>query len=584
MTTFRISGLSFTKLKAQLGSKVKPLLTLQGSPIPSSGSSLRWEPPLSEDKTLQMSTNRPEVDSPAALALLTSHGRWRLTPHLQLLDEALVYLDAREAPAWWLRGRLHYDLGEGVDDNERIPFTRLIVEMPPRHGKSEMVSRYFPAWYLGRHPQQRVILCSYEATLAAKWGAKVRDLMKEWGAVVFGASVKKDHAARFDWEIEGGDGGMVTAGVGGAITGYGADLGIIDDAIKNAEEAASPTIQKRNAEWFDSTFYTRLEPESICVDMGTRWHAADLTGHILSLQEQEEDDREDEGDDEFWFRIRLPALAEADDLLGRAEGEALWPDRFPEGRLRRMARRIGDYFFGALYQQRPTNAAGQIFKVGWWQYYSPAELPDEAREPIWGGIFADTAGWDDLSTTTDFAAIAVIVRVGHDLYWRHASRGRWTFPQFQQRLRDYRDEYGLPIIIEQTPWANPLIQSMAQELGGVVPFVIGGHSKVTRAMAASPYAASGNFYIPRGAPWVGPFVSEHADFPTGAHDDWVDTTSMAALRLLVGVGQIDYTPPRTRRLTYKAPPEGNQAQRRPGQLPPLPGQQGPGGRTIGGRA
>lgn len=553
------------------------------STVPSDNS-LRWEPPSNGDRTLPEPTSRPDVNSPAALALLTSRGRWKLTPHLQLLDEALVFLEQRKAPAWWLRERLHYEIDPAVDNADQLAFTRLIVEMPPRHGKSEMVSRYFPAWYLGRHPTEHVILCSYEANFAAVWGGRVRDLLKEWGASIFGVTVKHDKQARFDWELAEQDGGMVTAGVGGPITGRGADLGIIDDAIKNAEEAASPTIQKRNADWFDSTFYTRLEPDSICVDMGTRWHAADLTGHILTVQDLEEDDKEDEGDDEFWFRVRLPALAEPDDLLGRSEGEALWPDRFPTARLLRMARRIGDYFFGALYQQRPSSAEGAIFKRGAWQYYSPAELPEEARNPIWGGIFADTAGWDDQSTSTDYAAIGVVVRVARDLYWLHASRGRWTFPQFQERLRNLREEFGLPIVIEETPWAMPLLQSLARELGGVLPFKIQGHSKVTRAMAASPYQAAGNFFLPRGASWVGDFVSEHADFPTGAHDDWVDTTSMAALRLLVGVGQIDYTPPRTRRLTYKAPPEGNQAQRRPGQLPPLPGQQGPGGRTIGGRA
>ncbi len=527
-----------------------------------------------------MPSSMQNVDSPAVLALLTSRGRWKLTNHLQLLDEALVRLEAREASVAWLRARLHYDV-DGADD-DLVPFTRLIIEMPPRHGKSEMVSRYFPAWYLGRHPEQHVILCSYEATFASVWGARVRDLLKEWGRQLFGVTVKADHAARYDWELDESDGGMVTAGVGGPITGRGADVGIIDDAIKNAEEAASPTIQKRNADWFDSTFYTRLEPDAICLDMGTRWHAADLTGHILTLQEQEEDDREDDADEEFWFRIRLPALAETDDLLDRQPGEALWPERFPEGRLRRMARRIGDYFFGALYQQRPSSAEGRIFNRGWWQYYSPNELPDEAKEPIWGYIIADTAGWDDQSTNTDFAAIAVVVRVGLDLWWLTAARGRWTFPQFQQRLRDYHSAYNLPILIEQTPWANPLIQSMAQELGTVVPFKIEGHSKVTRAMAAMPHAAAGHFHLPRGAAWVGDFVSEHADFPTGTHDDWVDTTSMAALRLLVGVGDIQYTAPRTRRLIYQAPPDTRQP-RRPGSLPPPPGGN-PGGRTIGGRA
>lgn len=528
------------------------------------------------------------IESPAALAQLVSKGRWELADHLALLNQALVYLDLREAPVAFVRDKLGYQI-EGADD-EVVTFNRLVVEMPPRHGKSELISRYLPAWYLGRHPTEHVILCSYEANFAAVWGGRVRDLLQEWGQL-FGVRIKQDKRARFDWEIADHDGGMVTAGVGGPITGRGGNLAIIDDAIKNAEEAASVTVQQRNADWFDSTFYTRLEPDAVVVDMGTRWHVKDMTGHILENQEADPDDEErqdllgnPDGDEEFWWRIKLPAIAEPGDQLGRPVGQALWSKRFPIERLNRIARRLGSYFFGALYQQTPTSQEGSIFRREWWNRYDRHDPQVQSLISVAaaGYIIVDTAGYDD-KTTGDYAAFSVVVKLGKDLYWRYANRGHWTFPQLQQRLRDARSEYGYPILIEWTNWASPLIQSMAAEMEGVVPFKIEGHSKENRARAASPYAEAGNFYLPRDAAWVGPFINEHADFPTGAHDDWVDTTSMAALRLLVGLGSIEYTPPRTRRLTY-APPTETQQRRRPGQLPPPPGTPPGGNRIIGGRA
>lgn len=465
--------------------------------------------------------------SPAALALAVSNGRWHLTPHLELLDQALVFLSERWAPQWFIR-KLGYEC-EGKDD-DLVPFVRLVVEMPPRHGKSELVSRYFPAWYLGKHPEHRVILTSYEATFARSWGRKARDVLEHWGAELFGVSIKTKAGAANDWEIDGTDGGMITAGVGGPITGRGANVFISDDAVKNAEEAASPTIQQRNADWWDSTAYTRIEPDGVALVMATRWHEKDLTGHILAQQQEDEDgDKDADLEDETWYVLKLPAIAEPNDVLGREVGEALWPERYPIARLLRIAKRIGSYFFGALFQQRPSAEQGNIFKRGAWQFYDYEKLPDT---PVIGYSIVDTAGYDD-KTTGDPAVIATVVKIGKDLYWRNVERGYWTFTELKQRCKDARTEFGFPLLIEETPWAKPLIQSLQAEISGVVAFKIEGKSKLTRSQAVQPYHEGGNFYLPRARAWVGPFVDEHADFPNGAHDDQVDTTSMAGLRMLV---------------------------------------------------
>lgn len=177
--------------------------------------------------------------------------------------------------------------------------------------------------------------------------------------------------------------------------------------------------------------------------------------------------------------------------------------------------RYGDWDIGAT---------GNVFDRSWWQYYD--RLPEASA----GYIVIDTAGYDD-KTTGDYAVIATVQRSGKDYYWLDVERGHWEFPELMQRVLDKRGEYGFPVLIEQTPWANPLIQSLQKQISGVIAFEIKGRSKLTRAQAVSPLVESGNCYLPRDAKWAPAFVEEHGAFPMGPHDDQVDTTSMALLRL-----------------------------------------------------
>ena len=192
--------------------------------------------------------------------------------------------------------------------------------MPPRHGKSELCSVYLPAWYLGTHPERRVILAGHEADFAASWGRRVRDVLEEHGRQLFGARVRADSAAANRWDLVGHAGGMVTAGVGGTITGRGADLLVIDDPHKSAEETGSVTYRERVWDWYRAVARTRLEPGAGVVVVQTRWHEDDLAGRLLA-------DAESEGD--RWQVLSLPAVAEDDDPLGRSVGDPLWPERFP---------------------------------------------------------------------------------------------------------------------------------------------------------------------------------------------------------------------------------------------------------------
>lgn len=246
---------------------------------------------------------------------------------------------------------------------------RLAVCMPPRHGKSLLISQFFPAWFLLVYPWQRVILCSYEADFAAQWGRKVRDVVTQWGPL-FGVHVRADSKAADRWEIAGHGGGMQTAGVGGPVLGKGADLLVLDDLTKNAQEALSPTHRAKAWDWLTSTAFTRLEPGGRVVNVQQRWHTDDVTGKLVRSEPAR------------WDVLTLPALAEDGDPLGRRPGEALWPERYPAGELE-SRRTLAPVWFAAQYQQRPIDLEGGFFKgVERIPLLSAAPTPDQFARRI----------------------------------------------------------------------------------------------------------------------------------------------------------------------------------------------------------
>ncbi len=466
--------------------------------------------------------------SPLSLAKL-HNPKWQDARHQVFLDDLLVCLEQRKAPAHLLR-RLETNrpIPDSVADDELLPFTRLAVSEPPRHGKSEECSRYFPAWYLGKHPDHHIILASYGDTYAKSWGRKARNVLEAIGLEAFGVMVSKRTSAANDWEIEGHGGGMVTAGTGGAITGRGANCFVGDDLVKGAQEAASPVVQESSWEWWQSDASTRLEIdadglEPIVLLPMTRWNENDILGKILANED-------DEDDGETWYVLRLPAIAEDNDALGRKPGEPLWPERRPLDFLQRIKRRISAYWWAALYQQRPTPIEGDIFKRSWWQRYELGKFP---TQPISGFNCIDTAGYDT-KKTGDYAVIHSACRIVRSIYSTNLQRGHWTFVELKERAKNAQLDNGWPILVEDVPWAKPLIQSLRAEGCTVVSFAPGGHSKEARADAITPTVESGNWYLPIGASWVDDFIEEMAAFPNGAHDDQVDTASMLGIRLLLG--------------------------------------------------
>jgi len=249
--------------------------------------------------------------------------------------------------------------------------SRIILEMPPRHGKSELATVKFPAWVLGKYPDIPVITVSYAADLAVDFGLKTRDIMNDEDyQAIFDTRIRPDVKAKGKWLTKEG-GGYTAVGVGGAITGKGFKIGIIDDPIKNREEADSFVDRESKWKWYISTFYTRQDGYGAIVVICTRWHLDDLVGRLL---EREEENRK-AGLKEFdeWEIIRFPAVAEEDEEF-RKKGDPLWPEKFSAEFLENTKNTIGVFDWASLYQQNPIMSEAQEFKKEWFKYFEEEDI------------------------------------------------------------------------------------------------------------------------------------------------------------------------------------------------------------------
>jgi hypothetical protein len=270
---------------------------------------------------------------------------WRVSP------AATAATLSREDPTPWQPADHLLLLSRAVRDATTGKGPRfLIVNMPPRHGKSWFLSKWCPVWYLENWPHKQVMLCGYGSNFAADWGRAVRNTVEQHkGRLCF--ELSEDSKAANRWRTNK-NGGMVTAGVGGDITGKGADLLIIDDPVKNAEEANSKTYRDNVWSWWTSTARTRLEPGGVIIIIMTRWHEDDLVGRLLNPEYN--------ADWASWHQINLPAICDTKepDLLGRTEGDALWPERYNKEELAQIKRSVGEADWFSLFQQMPSRMSG----------------------------------------------------------------------------------------------------------------------------------------------------------------------------------------------------------------------------------
>lgn len=418
------------------------------------------------------------------------------------------------------------DVLQKVADGE---IKRLMVFMPPRHGKSELVSRLFPAYYLHRHPSKWVAIASYGADLAYTLSRAARENYTRAGNALHMAS----RAVKY-WQTAAG-GGLWAAGVGGPATGKGFHLGIIDDPIKDAQEAQSATIRERQKDWYGSVWSTREEPSGAQVVVQTRWHQDDLSGYILELEQDEP---------EHWYIVSLAAIAEPPASFPdsctvhpdwREEGEALCPERYPIARLKNIAKRIGSYFFGALFQQRPTPRDGGMFS-------NSVEIIDSLpARPIARVRYWDKSGAEASGDYTVGALLALLP--DQRIVIEDVERFQLGPAKRNERIKEIaeldRSRGRVVHWIEQPPGDGvEATQNIIRFLSGFSVFAdpVRG-DKVERADPLAAQWQAGNVLLMRGA-WNKAFIEEMRAFPHGANDDQVDAASGAFNKLFLqsGVG------------------------------------------------
>ena len=388
---------------------------------------------------------------------------------------------------------------------------RLLVSLPPRHGKSETLSVHGPAFYLGRFPDRNVIFARYSQDFADDTGRRVRNILASplHQRIFPGSRLSEDSAAAAKSHLTAG-GAYFAVGRGAGITGRGADLLLIDDPLKDRDEASSPTIRKQLQDWFAQVAFTRLHPGGAAIVVSTRWHQDDLSGWLQR-----------EHPEEGWETLSLPAIAEVDDPLGRAEGEALWPEQWSLDALGRIRAQLGSAAFQALYQQHPAALEGSVFRRSWWQTFR--ELP--TLENI--VISADSAF--KTGQHNDFSVLQVWGVAKTGFYLLDCWRGRVEFPELT-RVAEAMAAKWQPVrafLVEDAASGQSLIQQLKKDTRLPIVKIKVDRDKESRAHAVTPLVEAGRVYLPDSAPWLMDYLDELSSFPAAPHDDMVDATTQA---------------------------------------------------------
>lgn len=397
----------------------------------------------------------------------------------------------------------------------------LCLSMPPQHGKSMSITETLPSWYIGKYKTKRVLEISYNEDFAQKFGRRNREKVSEFGGPIFGVQLSKATSSMTEWELDNGIGGMLSRGLGGAITGNPADLIIIDDPIKNRQEAESEIYRERVwDEWLNS-IRTRLQAKAKTIIIMTRWHEDDFIARIVK----------NEGARARY--INVPCEAEEDDPIYRDVGDALgvelgkdneWLVDFKKVYLTKEGSRVWE----ALFQGNPTAAEGNMFKRKWFKFY--AKKPDWFDEIIqsWDCTFKDSDG-------SDFVAGQIWGRVGAKYYLLDRIKERLDLPSTMSAILQMTALWptSLTKLVEDKANGPAVIQMLQSTVPGLIAVNPEG-GKIARANAIMPAFEAGNVYFPDTeiAPWVVEYMDELAAFPAGTHDDDVDSTTQALNRFI----------------------------------------------------
>jgi predicted phage terminase large subunit-like protein len=446
---------------------------------------------------------------------------------------ALVQANIPNYEAGWIHHVIADELQSFFRDVIDKKSPRLMLMVPPRHGKTELASKHFPAWAFANHPDLSIIGASYASDLAARVNRDVQRIIDgatyryafpdiRLNSKTVRSTFEGTHLRNSEiFEIVGFSGSYRGAGVGQGITGMGADILIIDDPIKDAEQARSVRSRESIWEWYTSTAYTRLSPGAGVLVIMTRWHEDDLCGRLLDAQE---------ADGDQWRVLRFPAIAEGDEEY-RKKGEALHPKRYSLERLEAIRKAVGEYVWASLYQQRPAPRGGGMFPVDKFGILD--------HHPAKKEISASIRYWDKAGTRDGGAYTAgVLMHRSKDgtFVISDVQRGQWGALERERRIKQTAqvDGYGVAVWVEQEPGSGGK-ESAENTIRQLAGFNVRA-DRVTgdKESRAEPYAAQvqgGNVYLVR-AEWNRAFLGEHETFPAGQYKDQVDAAAGAFAKLL----------------------------------------------------
>jgi predicted phage terminase large subunit-like protein len=422
----------------------------------------------------------------------------------------------------FVEGSHHRHIADKFNKLASGEINRLIINMPPRHTKSEFASYLLPAWMVGRDPKLKIIQATHTAELAIRFGRKAKNLIdREDYAKIFKTTLQEDSKAAGRWETSQG-GEYFAAGVGGAITGRGADLLIIDDP-HSEQDALSPTALESAYEWYTSGPRQRLQPGGKIVLVMTRWSTKDLTGMLVKNQKEPKADQ--------WHVVEFPAIMDH----GSKKATPVWPEYWKLDELEKVQATLPTGKWNAQWMQNPTAEEGAILKREWWMKYTDEEIP-QLQHVIQS---YDTAFLK--KETADYSAITTwgIFYPSEDspacLILLDAIKGRYEFPELR-RLALEQYDYWKPetVIVEAKASGLPLTYELRQMDIPVVNFSPSkGNDKHARVNAVAPLFESGMIYAPE-QKFADDVIEECAAFPYGDHDDLVDSTTQAIMRFRQG--------------------------------------------------
>ena len=446
----------------------------------------------------------------------------------EVLEEQLRKLDLAEKRfipfvkhVWpeFIEGDHHRKIAKKFEDIANGKIKRLIVNMPPRHTKSEFASYLFPAWMVGKNPKLKVIQTTHTGELAVRFGRKMKNLVdtSEFAQVFEDCKIAADSKAAGRWETNKG-GEYYAAGIGGAITGRGADLLIIDDP-HSEQDALSETAMDSAYEWYTSGPRQRLQPGGAIVIVMTRWSTKDLTGKLLNAQSEPKADK--------WEVVEFPAIMPSN--------TPVWPNYWKLEELEAVKASLSEAKWQAQWQQNPTSEEGSIIKREWWKEWREKEIPDLIH------IIQSYDTAFSKKETADFSAITTWgvfypPNKGPHLILVDVRKGRWDFPELKKiALEEYKYWEPETVIIEAKATGTPLTHELRQIGVPVVNFTPSkGNDKHVRVNSVAPLFEAGKIYYPADKRWAEEVIEECAAFPYGEYDDLVDSTTQALMRFRQG--------------------------------------------------